>query len=112
MYPCLLLKVLLAEYDLQLCTRSKKKLLRTCVLARLARGYTPRLHLNVVAELPRIPGVLHSGEGDQSLSGTLPTGEDNRKSNLRLDPWTAQWLATLLYRVSMAKEMMITSFKQ
>ena len=65
----------------------------------------------MVAELPRIPGVLHSGEGDQSLSGTLPTGEDNRKSNLRLDPWTAQWLATLLYRVSMAKEMMITSFK-
>ena len=44
MYPCLLLKVL-AEYDLQLCACSKKRLLCACVPVRFARGYTPRLHL-------------------------------------------------------------------
>ena len=44
MYPCLLLQVL-AEYDLQLCACSKKRLLCACVPVRLARGYTPRLHL-------------------------------------------------------------------
>ena len=31
----------------------EKRLLCACVPVRLARGYTPRLHLNVVAELPR-----------------------------------------------------------
>ena len=44
MYPCLLLKVL-AEYELQLCACSKKRLLCACVPVRLAKGYTPRLHL-------------------------------------------------------------------
>ena len=51
MYPCLLLKVL-AEYDLQLCACRKNGLLCACVPVRFARGYTPRLHFNVVAELP------------------------------------------------------------
>ena len=51
MYPCLLLKVL-AEYDLQLCACSKRNSCVPVFLYALARGYTPRLHLNVVAELP------------------------------------------------------------
>ena len=79
MYPCLLLKVL-AEYDLQLCACSKRD---SCVPVpvRLARGYTPRLHLNVVAEPPgKSPGVLHTGEGDRSFSGILRTDEENRKN--------------------------------
>ena len=63
----------------------------------------------------RISGVLHPGEGDRSLSGILRLGilgEENRKSNLPgLDPWTAQWLSTLLCLLSMAREMMITSLK-
>ena len=73
----------------------------------------PSLHLNVVAELPGkrgsftlvevpvgtlhtgrgnlIPGVLHAGEGDRSFSGTLRTGEENRKKNLPgLDPRIAR----------------------
>ena len=29
-----------------------------------------------------IPGVLHTGEGDRSFSGTLRTGEENRKKTL------------------------------
>ena len=44
MYPCLLLKVL-AEYDLQLCACSKRDSCKPVFLVRLARGYTPRLHL-------------------------------------------------------------------
>ena len=34
---------------------------------RLARVHTPKLHLNVVAELPGIPGVLHICEGDRRI---------------------------------------------
>ena len=72
-------------------------------------GYTPRLHLNVVAELPGngkfytgggtrryapVEAMLHPDEGDRCLSGTLHTGDKNRKSNLSgLDPRTARWLA-------------------
>ena len=42
------------------------------------------------------PGVLHTGEGDRSLSGILRTGEDTRKRILPgLDPWIVQWLASL-----------------
>ena len=51
MYPCLLLKVL-AEYDLQLCACSKRDSCEPVFLHALAKGYTPRLHLNVVAGLP------------------------------------------------------------
>ena len=81
---------------------------------RFARRYTPRLHLNVVAELAgKFPGVLHTGEGYRSFSGTLRTGEANRKKQLPgLDPRTAHWLATLLRRSSMAKEKTITSNKE
>ena len=51
------------------------------VPVRLARGYTARLHLNVVAEPPgKSPGVLHTGEGDRSFSGILRTDEENRKN--------------------------------
>ena len=35
---------------------------------RFARVHTPKLHLNVVVELPGIPGVLHICEGDRSSS--------------------------------------------
>ena len=55
------------------------------------------LHLNVVAELPGIPGVLHICEGDRSSSsGILRLCEENRRKK---DPGarsrTAQWLAFL-----------------
>ena len=61
----------------------------------------------------RIPGVLHTGEGYRSFSGILRTGGDKRKKNLPgLDPRIVQWLATLLPRLSMAKEMKITSFME
>ena len=60
-----------------------------------------------------IPGVLHTGEGERSFSGTLRTGEENRKKNLPgLDPRRARWLATLLRRLIMEKEMMSTSFME
>ena len=60
-----------------------------------------------------IPGVLHTGDGDRSFSGTLRTGEENRKKNLPgLDPRIARWLATLLRRLIMEKEMMSTSFME
>ena len=60
-----------------------------------------------------IPGVLHTGEIDRSFSSTLRTGEENRKKNLPgLDPRIARWLATLLCRLSVGKEMMITSFME
>ena len=37
----------------------------------------------------KIPGVLHTGEGDRSFSGILRTGEENRKNWLPgLDPRT------------------------
>ena len=40
--------------------------------------------------------MLHTGEGDRSLSGILRTGEDTRKRILPgLDPWIVQWLASL-----------------
>ena len=45
----------------------KKRHLRACVPVRLARVHTPKLHLNVVAELPGIPGVLHICEGDRRI---------------------------------------------
>eukprot|EP00439_Symbiodinium_sp_Y106_P060658 s1826_g9.t1 len=52
-------------------------------------------------------------EGYRSFSGTLRTGEANRKKQLPgLDPRTAHWLATLLRRSSMAKEKTITSNKE
>ena len=120
-----------SRVDLQLCACSKRDSCVPVFLYALARGYTPRLHLNVVAELPGngsstqvevpkvrsilveatgIPGVLHSGEGDRRLSGTLHTGEDNRKRDLPgLDPIEAQWLASLFLPLSMVKEMMTTS---
>ena len=60
-----------------------------------------------------IPGVLHTGEGDRSFSGTLRTGEENRKKNLPgLDPKKARWLPTLLRRLIMEKAMMRTSFME
>ena len=60
-----------------------------------------------------IPGVLHTGEGDRSFSGTLRTGEENRKKNLPgLDPKIARWLPTLLRRLIMEKAMMRTSFME
>ena len=65
MYPCLLLKVL-AEYDLQLCACSKKRLLCACVPVRLARGYTPRLH-------------LRGGEGREGGGGEAGRGAGGRK---------------------------------
>ena len=43
MYPCLLLKVP-AEYDVQLCACSKKRLLRCLCSSTLCEGCTPRLH--------------------------------------------------------------------
>ena len=47
---------------------------------RFARVHTPKLHLNVVAELPGIPGVLHICEGDRSISsGILRLCEENRR---------------------------------
>ena len=60
---------------------------------------------------PGKTGVLHTGEGDRSLSGTLHTGEDTRKRILPgLDPWIAQWLASLRRLLSLVKEKMITFF--
>ena len=37
-------------------------------LARCTRTQARKLHLNLVAELPGIPGVLHSSEGDRGSS--------------------------------------------
>ena len=78
LYPCILLGVL-AVYSCAPVV--KRDSCVACVPVRLARGYTPRLHLNVVAELAgereasqlsRYPlvlswrhVVLHSGEGDR-----------------------------------------------
>ena len=45
----------------------KRRHLRACVPVRFARVHTPKLHLNVVAELPGIPGVLHICEGDRGI---------------------------------------------
>ena len=57
-----------------------------------------------------IPGRLHTGEGDRNFSGTLRTGEENRKKNLPgRDPRIVRWLATLLRRLIMEKEMTSTS---
>ena len=113
MYPCRLLKVL-ADYDLQLCACSKKRLLCACVPVRLARGSTPRLHLNVVAELPgKSPVCFTQVKVTGAFSGILRTGEENRKNWLRgsIQEQT-QWLATLLCLSSMAKEKMTTSNKE
>ena len=75
----------------------KKRHLRACVPVRFARVHTPKLHLNVVAELPGIPGVLHTCEGDRSISsGILRISEENRRKQIPgLVPRTAQWLAYL-----------------
>ena len=75
----------------------KKRHLRACVPVRFARVHTPKLHLNVVAELPGIPGVLHICEGDRSISsGILRISEENRRKQIPgLVPRTAQWLAYL-----------------
>ena len=60
---------------------------------------------------PGKPGVLHTGEGDRSLSGILRTGEDTRKRILPgLDPWIVQWLASLQRLLSLVKEKTITFF--
>ena len=134
MYPCLLLAVL-AEYDLQLCAYGKKRL-RCCLCSGAlcegihaqdtsqsgsgAPGKREASHWCMEAPVGtlhsgggnRIRGVLHTGEGYRGFSGTLRSGGDNRKKNLPgLDPRIAQWLATLLRRLSMAKEMIITSNK-
>ena len=59
MYPCLLLKVL-AEYELQLCACSEKRLLCACVPVRLAKGYTPRLHLGGEGAATRRRGTIYA----------------------------------------------------
>ena len=65
MFPCLCAQgSSIAEYSL---VAGKKRHLRACVPVRLARVHTPKLHLNVVAELPGIPGVLHICEGDRRI---------------------------------------------
>ena len=43
---------------------------------------------------PGIPGVLHTSEGDRSLSGTLHTGEDTRKDTSDATAEAASALAT------------------
>ena len=113
MYPCLLLKVL-AEYELQQCACSKKRLLCACVPVRLARGYTPRLHLNVVAELPGKSPVCFT---QVKVTGASPvyfalvkrTGRTGSRGSIQ---GQTQWLATLLCLSSMAKEKMTTSNKK
>ena len=58
-----------------------------------------------------IPGVLHVCKVAGVL-GVPHVGEDNGGENPGLDSSTEPWLATLLRRMSMAKEMMIiTSFR-
>ena len=52
----------LADYDLQLCACRKRDSCVACVPVCFARGYTPRLHLNMVAELPG-NRKLHTGGG-------------------------------------------------
>ena len=86
----------IAEY-LDYSRSCKKRHLRACVPVRFARVHTPKLHLNVVAELPGIPGVLHICEGDRSISsGILRISEENRRKQIPgLVPKTAQWLAYL-----------------
>ena len=80
---------------------------------KLHTGGGTRWVRSILVEATLIPGVLHTGEGDRSFSGTLRTGEENRKKNLPgLDPRIARWLATLLRRLSMEKEMMSTSFME
>ena len=62
MFPCLCAQgSSIAEY------LDFRRHLRACVPVRLARVHTPKLHLNVVAELPGIPGVLHICEGDRGI---------------------------------------------
>ena len=73
----------LAEYDLQLCACSKKRLLRACVPARVARGYTPRLHLGgggfkgpafqgTVIEGSRIGTLLTALAGAEAKANEIP----------------------------------------
>ena len=60
-----------------------------------------------------IPGVLHTGEGDRSFSGTLRTGEEEpEEESPGARSKVARWLATLLRRLIMEKEMMSTSFME
>ena len=95
MYPCLLLKVL-AEFDLQLCTCSESPAgLCSCTLSA---GIHAQVTSQRGSETPRKNGKLRSGEDNRILPG--------------LDPWTAQWLAALLCRLSVAKQMMTTSFME
>ena len=69
MFPCLCAQgSSVAEYQDYGRQPVEKRHLRACVPVRLARVYTPKLHLNVVAELLGIPGVLHICEGKRSSS--------------------------------------------
>ena len=125
MYPCLLLKVRSTAVRLWECVcvpvRGPGEGIHAQVTSQSGSRAPGKTRSFTLAEVPvgtlhtgggnLIPGVLHTGEGDRSFSGTLRTGEENRKKNLPgLDPRIARWLATLLRRLSMEKEMMITSF--
>ena len=69
MFPCLRAQgSSVAKYQDYSRLPVEKRHLRACMPARFARVYTPKLHLNVVAELPGIPGVLHICEGDRGSS--------------------------------------------
>ena len=50
----------------------QKRLLCACVPVRLAKGYTPRLHLNVVAELPGKSPVCFTQVKVTKVTGASP----------------------------------------
>ena len=98
MFPCLRAQgSSVAEYQDYGRQSVEKRHLRACVPVRLARAYTPKLHFNVVAELPGIPGVLHTCEGDRSSSPVYFAfvKRTGRRTIPGFVPRTAQWLAYL-----------------
>ena len=62
-----------------------------------AQGSSVAEHLNVVAELPGIPGVLHICEGDRSFPPVYFAFVERTGGSILpgLVPRTAQWLAYL-----------------
>ena len=101
MYPCLLLKVRSTAVRLWECVcvpvRGPGEGIHAQVTSQSGSRAPGKTRSFTLVEVPvgtlhtgggnLIPGVLHTGEGDRSFSGTLRSGEDNQKKNSSgLDP--------------------------